>query len=284
MVNPEIEALLKHLGLTEYEAKAILALLSHGSLTADKVSSAAHIPLPRVYDTMKSLAERGLISVGRTRPQAFTAVDPKRFFALLKEDEQRKLNEKLHKIDSITPQFMGMIEKMPQVTVSELEPIAFIKRRINVGKSWIEVQDDAEREFMVFAGDLSWLDERIDSIKRTIKRGVRYRVMWTRPLQELAPFIRKALRIGVELRLMESDYLRENKLRALVCDTRKVYIIKKIQRAEADSKPGKSGSEEIADYSGILLNDPMIAEVFRNYFNELWTKAVPADKWLQRNK
>ncbi len=82
----EIEAMFKHLGLTRYESKALLTLIGNGKCTADRVTSLAGIPLPRVYDTMNSLARRGFVSVSKTRPEVFRAIDPKRLFEILEEE------------------------------------------------------------------------------------------------------------------------------------------------------------------------------------------------------
>ncbi|MFY4815722.1 helix-turn-helix domain-containing protein, partial [Haloarcula sp. AONF1] len=46
--------------LGEYEIDAYLAVLEHGELTASDIADRTDIPQPRVYDTVRSLSDRGL--------------------------------------------------------------------------------------------------------------------------------------------------------------------------------------------------------------------------------
>jgi hypothetical protein len=48
------------LGLTQYEAKAYVALVRRDSSTAAQVSRLAGVPRQRIYDVLSSLAEKGL--------------------------------------------------------------------------------------------------------------------------------------------------------------------------------------------------------------------------------
>jgi len=45
--------------LGEYEIDAYLAVLEHGELTASDIADRTDIPQPRVYDTVRSLSDRG---------------------------------------------------------------------------------------------------------------------------------------------------------------------------------------------------------------------------------
>ncbi len=72
------KAMLKNLGLTEYEAKAYVTLVKFGTLTAEKISEMGKIPLPRVYDTIAELHKKGFVLVGNTRPKKFKAVEIKK--------------------------------------------------------------------------------------------------------------------------------------------------------------------------------------------------------------
>ena len=74
MNSPE---LLKVLGMSTYEARAYLSLLSMGIADAGVVSSKAEIPTGRIYDVLNSLAERNLIEVQNSRPKQFKAVEPR---------------------------------------------------------------------------------------------------------------------------------------------------------------------------------------------------------------
>lgn len=57
----EIISQLKRLGYTEYESKAYIALLQKRHATAYQVSKHSGIPRARIYDTLDSLAKKGLV-------------------------------------------------------------------------------------------------------------------------------------------------------------------------------------------------------------------------------
>ena len=67
--------------LNEYEIDAYLAVLEHGQLSASEIADRTEIPQPRVYDTVRSLAERGLVTLQESRPIQVLAVDPEEAFA-----------------------------------------------------------------------------------------------------------------------------------------------------------------------------------------------------------
>jgi len=280
------EPLLRQIGLTEYETKACVVLIKLGKSNAEKISSAGSIPLPRVYDTMDSLAKRGLISVSKTRPQTFEIINLKRFFDILKSDEKRKIEEKIKSIDDISSKFFKIISLLPTVKVDaeREDDISFTKRRINVGEIWDEVQNEAKREFLVFSGDLSWITLGANDINKIIKKGIKYKILCFKPVKEVIPNIRKAIKSGAEIRCY-NDY--SNELRGIIADNKKIYIIQKKLKPGVDVSNLKEGirwSEEIADYTGMIFDSKLIAKVFRDYFYLLWEKSIPAEKFLQTFK
>jgi len=286
MEDQQAETLLRQLGLTEYETRACMVLIKFGKSSAEKVSSSGNVPLPRVYDTMNSLAQRGLVSISKTRPQAFEIINLKKFFDILKSDEKRIIEEKIKNIDDVSSRFFTLISSLPPA-VAEIEKddvISFTKRRTNVGEIWNIVEGGAKKEFLVFAGDLSWIGSRSSDISKAIKKGVKYKILSFKPLEEIVPNIRKAIKSGAELRC-HNDV--SNELRGIVADGKKVYIIQKKPKLGVETKKLKEGSrwsEEVADYSGIILDSRLIAKVFRDYFYLLWDKSIKAENCLETFK
>lgn len=285
MSAEEIKSLLKQAGLTEYEARACLALVRFGKSRADKISSAEDIPLPRVYDTMSSLVRRGLVAVSRTRPQTFIITDFKRFFNILKNDEARKTEKKIREIDNISSNFMKLSNSLKIAEPKEeKEDILSYSREMNINEVWEEVQNQTKKEFLVFGGDLSWISSRSKDIKKLIKKGIDYRVLWSKSNKEILPNVRKALKLGIKLRCYNDA---SSKLRAIISDGKKISLIRKTLKPGIDVgdmiKP-PFWSEDIADYSGVLIISEMVTKVFRDYFYLLWESSMPADKFIKKFK
>jgi sugar-specific transcriptional regulator TrmB len=66
-----VDALLAY-GLNEYEARAYLALLQHGSAVAGDISRRSGIPRPRVYDTLQRLIEASLVAENGGSPRSYS--------------------------------------------------------------------------------------------------------------------------------------------------------------------------------------------------------------------
>src|SRR5688500_16984580 len=85
--------LLEALGLSTYEAKAIAHLLKHGERSAPDLSRETGIPFGRVYDTLNTLQERGLVTSRAGRPRMFAGVSAASVSGRLLSAAKRKLQE-----------------------------------------------------------------------------------------------------------------------------------------------------------------------------------------------
>ena len=95
-----VEAL-KTFGLSEYEAKVLLALIAKGELTAKEVSEYSGVPRTSVYDVIKSLMDKGLVEA-YGKPMRFKALnseDLMRLFSKKVEENLRFLREELPAIE-----------------------------------------------------------------------------------------------------------------------------------------------------------------------------------------
>jgi sugar-specific transcriptional regulator TrmB len=77
---------LQRVGLTEYEAKAYLALLNTHLSTATKVSEKSGVPRTKIYSVLESLEHKGWVRIYSGVPLLFKAVEPLRVFEKAKED------------------------------------------------------------------------------------------------------------------------------------------------------------------------------------------------------
>ncbi|MFC6798812.1 MULTISPECIES: HTH-type sugar sensing transcriptional regulator TrmB [unclassified Haladaptatus] len=76
-----LEALSSRFSFGEYETRAYLTILEHGEVTASEISEYTDIPQPRVYDTVRTLSDHGLVELQETRPLRVLAIDPEEAFA-----------------------------------------------------------------------------------------------------------------------------------------------------------------------------------------------------------
>lgn len=74
-MDAPVDGLVK-LGLTEYEARAYVALVAISEGEIIDISEQSGIPRSRVYDIMERLAVKGFAEVGAMKPLRYRAIDP----------------------------------------------------------------------------------------------------------------------------------------------------------------------------------------------------------------
>jgi len=84
-MNEPVEGLMQ-LGLTEYEARAYVAMVSIGEGGISEISQQSGMPRSRVYDIMERLAQKGFVEVGGTKPLRYRAVDPEKVTDRMRTD------------------------------------------------------------------------------------------------------------------------------------------------------------------------------------------------------
>ena len=82
---------LRQVGLTEYEAKAYLALLNTHLITATKVSEKSGVPRTKIYVVLEALKHKGWVRMYSGVPLLFKAVAPRAVFEKVKGDLERFL-------------------------------------------------------------------------------------------------------------------------------------------------------------------------------------------------
>jgi len=126
---------LKEIGFNTYEARVYIALLKKYPATGYEVSKLANIPQSRVYDTLKVLEDKNIVSASNSKPVSYVPIKPKQI-----------LNGYKKKLDST----LNYLEKhLPDVKENYNEPILTINGKQNVHNKIIEVIKNAKRELYI---------------------------------------------------------------------------------------------------------------------------------------
>jgi sugar-specific transcriptional regulator TrmB len=142
--------------LGEYEIEAYLAVLEHGQLTASEIADRTDIPQPRVYDTVRSLSDRGLVELRESRPMKIVAVDPEDAFGSI----QTSLTE-----------LVSELEARYTAPARDTEAVTLVKSRSTILRYIEEIVETAEYELVLsLTPDL--LRRFRDDLARQIDAGV----------------------------------------------------------------------------------------------------------------
>jgi sugar-specific transcriptional regulator TrmB len=140
---------LRELGLNTYEARAYLTLVGKDSFTATQIADYAGVPRQRIYDTLATLAERGLVinRPGR-RGNTYTAVPPQQALIGLMQAEQRRMSQ----LERATGALIEQLSAVYSAGRRESSPLDYIEvlRGAAIGQRFAEIQRQCEREILVF--------------------------------------------------------------------------------------------------------------------------------------
>jgi len=142
--------------LGDYEIDAYLAVLEHGQLTASEIADRTDIPQPRVYDTVRSLSDRGLVELRESRPMQIVAIDPEDAFG----DFQSSFTEM---VDELTARYTA--------PTRETEAVSLVKSRSTIIRHLKECIESAEFE-LVLSLTPELLTEFADELETQNKSGV----------------------------------------------------------------------------------------------------------------
>jgi sugar-specific transcriptional regulator TrmB len=135
----EIEKLQEY-DLTEYEAKAYLALVELEEATAREVAEVSRVPRTKIYGVIDDLHEKSLVEVIPERPKRFL---PQPFDQYLDRFEQR-YQQRLEQIEKDRARFEGIVEGSGPPTIQGAGDFRVHKGRKNVLNKMLEMIEEAD--------------------------------------------------------------------------------------------------------------------------------------------
>ncbi len=251
-------------GLSNYESRAYLTLLSKGIRTAREIADESKIPFGRIYDVLSSLEDKGLVDTQESRPKKFVAKGPK--IAL-----NNLLTMKKGELQSLTDKAGVIEEKLSSLHSTKPEEslfwsVALGEKAIN---RYIEKISEAEKELHAIinirvAARLPQKDiikNLTNTIGQLCERGVSVKV----------------LLVGVAPRSLEEEYL---------ASVAKFFVA--LDRAEVKHTQISTTAFDVIDGEKVLIKvmnpvrpDEFFAWIFvwqkkfamelNTTFQELWT-------------
>jgi len=270
----EVEELKENFGLNTYEARVYVALIKRGEMVPKKIGVEADIPLPRTYDTLRALEEKGFVistpsKAGSSR--RYRAVDPE--IALTKrmkdfEEDYKALISKKKK------SFNFLVKKLAEAfkTSSEvrLEEVFLIRRLENIiEKAWNMIKRAKNEVILVgYATIEIWnyeewkLKEMLPIIHDRLKNKVSFKLIVPK-LEENQKTLIKTI-IGGFKELFTVKISENTMLDFLITDQKEILL----------GVP-KPDMEEVFEGSASALwfQNPLFANALKRNFHLLWNQA-----------
>jgi len=240
---------LREFGLSDYEAKAYLALILHGPLTASGVTEKSSIPQSKVYGILKSLSEKFLTESWNGKPLKFKAVEPE--IALRKVLERKKM-------------IIDNLKEKSEILANQLKPL-----------SGFETESFS---LWTSSGKLACMEKGAEMLCRAKKMGCATTAMFSRypPLDNA---YLNALKRGIKIRMLGMSEMDEAKIARASWYKNQGAEIRIIPMnvnpimGIIDDKEVSFRVDKIDNPDMIWSNNPALISVFKSYFDDLWSKA-----------
>ncbi len=161
----KIAADLALLGLSDYEARAYIALVAHGVGDAETISTTAQIPRTSVYKALDGLEEKGFAHATEGRPRLFRPEEPGK----IGDNIIGRLKDTFSKLDSIREILRE--QGMPQL-------IYTIGGKAKVVEQIGDMLDKANETFMMSTPTMAEFRPALEKkVASAVKRGVMITVL-----------------------------------------------------------------------------------------------------------
>ena len=240
---------LEEFGLSKYEAKAYVTLVSHGTISASEVAYYSNLPRTKIYPTLLKLEKKRLAIISKSKPIMCTAIAPEDAFDdiiqehISKVDEMNTLVTKLKRVSEESKKTRGAEEKR-YFHLSSNNVLNQLKIMINGTKSSIHA--------IVDPWGLNLLAECKEQILSVLRRNLDVKIIVS-PTQ-----------IG-----SESFYAIPDSAKIKVADTtQNCFIFDKTEVLLIDTDNGKGAVFSSTDVLGISQT---------NVFSHMWDNALKTD-------
>jgi sugar-specific transcriptional regulator TrmB len=151
---------LVELGFSQYEARAYVGLLGSAPLTGYALSNSTGIPQPKVYETLRRLARKGVAIALEGEPLRFVAVPPAQVLAHLDTNFRRRLADAE----------LGLMQEVDG-TEKQLRVFDALSNWAAVARQAVELLDGSTRHvYMSINCDSAPF---LEAVGRAVERGVK---------------------------------------------------------------------------------------------------------------
>ena len=135
------EKLCEHAGLSEYEAKLYVSLVTEGASGARRLSMVCGVPRTKVYGALKKLIERGLVIEMPEEPRRFAPMSPADAFDAFLQSYEKKARDLYLVVSSLESAY----EETKSLIKPQKEEVWIIRGRSEILQKVREMLSRAER-------------------------------------------------------------------------------------------------------------------------------------------
>jgi HTH-type transcriptional regulator, sugar sensing transcriptional regulator len=166
---------LREFGLSEYAARAYIALLDLGTTEARDVSSLSKVPASKIYHILDQLHEKGLVEILPEFPRKYAPVP----FAEFLDKIQAEHEEASRRMREERDELLETFALVGGATASDRGSLTFLRGRRNAFERFDEVVRNAREDALLVATHGMLANRRgwVTPLAEAAARGVRLRVL-----------------------------------------------------------------------------------------------------------
>jgi sugar-specific transcriptional regulator TrmB len=245
---------LKKLGLTEYEAKAYMALLREGPSKGSVISKKSKVPQGKIYETLMKLMDKGLVAETPTKPKQFKALKPEHAF-------HRWIDEKRHDFDSLSKKIISDLKDIkhfkPEERVREL--VSFVEGRENVFNLGTVMFNKAQKEILLISVGERVTYPLLRAWKGAAERGIDCKFIATKWDKENEHILKEYIDIGIKMR--------HRKMQG--------FSIAVVDKNESMISVRRPEYPKIKDMVCVHITSPDLSKSLAEYFESVWRRSKP---------
>jgi len=202
----EIE-LLKDLGLSSGESKMYLHLLSQPEgETLDKVFTSFEMPEEISEDSIKSLADKGLVKISRNRVEA---VQPRVVLQTILEQRRKTVENQIAQENSVAFELEKLLEPIyweNRMGIRSEEIIEPLRDLADMEVRTARILANATREAFIFAETFGWYDRVHEALYQAHDRRVDIRILMMASDEPTKKRVKELQGIGVLVRQCTEEW------------------------------------------------------------------------------
>jgi sugar-specific transcriptional regulator TrmB len=263
----EALSFLRDFGLSSYEIKAYLALLSVGYSTPSELSRICEVPRSRIYDVLQSLAKKGFAWIKTGKSLIYVAVVPevalKNRIMTLKDEAYKRMAEMSKKMEAA----LSMLKDLSHSTASrEFTPKDIARVYYNKEQFRNLLTDlirDSRKSVSLFTSSSQGLQreedrDRVDAIFNALARDVKFKAIHNISADTQLDLYLELEKRGAKIRIPRIE-LNET---FWVIDGNIVAML-------VENKGGKFSY-------GIIIQNKFMSDLFFRFFDDHWKNSIPS--------